>query len=373
MNIAFFLDTYDEVNGVSVIYKEMIKWAYTVSNMKLHFFILSKKTKTTKKTIIGNVILHYLKPRVSFKNLLYPELVLGIPSIRYIKRIFTEVRFDIVFLTIPGIYSFIGKIFAEKHGIKCIGFYHTRLLKVSRIYGKKIGGVFFEKIFFIVCLCINKILYKNCITIFAQSEELKHEIKMFSKATVIVICTGVNRDIFFPSIEDTYVNRTLVYVGRVSLEKNLEVLFAINETLKKEKIDLIFVGDGPLATHYKKFGINITGFLSQEELNKILSNATAMVFPSKSDAFGNVIIESIACGIPIICAERTPCSRYLSNKKVSLTFDDKNLIEIVRKVFNKKEVWLELRHNTLNSKILEWNKVFEYMFEEIDKVLYNVI
>lgn len=93
-----------------------------------------------------------------------------------------------------------------------------------------------------------------------------------------------------------------LYVGRVAKEKNLEAFLDLELPGTK-----VIVGDGPqlekLREKYRK-GVKegkvmFTGKLPQPELAPYYSRADAFVFPSKSDTFGQVIIQALACGTPV--------------------------------------------------------------------------
>jgi glycosyltransferase involved in cell wall biosynthesis len=98
----------------------------------------------------------------------------------------------------------------------------------------------------------------------------------------------------------------LLYVGRVSKEKNLHVLVEAMQTLRERNCDvtLLVVGDGPyrkemehkLAAHCVVF----TGYKSGDELAALFATSDVFVFPSTTDTFGNVVLEAQASGLPVI-------------------------------------------------------------------------
>lgn len=90
--------------------------------------------------------------------------------------------------------------------------------------------------------------------------------------------------------------KILLYVGRVSKEKNLEEFCKIN-ILHTRKI---VVGHGPALDDLKKKypDVEFVGYKFGKELVGYYQNADVFVFPSKVDTFGNVILEAMACGTP---------------------------------------------------------------------------
>lgn len=87
-----------------------------------------------------------------------------------------------------------------------------------------------------------------------------------------------------------------LYVGRVAIEKNLEAFLAASHPGTK-----VVVGDGPArATLTAKYpDAKFLGPMFGEELAQVYRSADVFVFPSKTDTFGLVMIEALACGTPV--------------------------------------------------------------------------
>src|SRR5262249_47811217 len=87
-----------------------------------------------------------------------------------------------------------------------------------------------------------------------------------------------------------------LYVGRVAKEKNVEAFLAARNDVEK-----YVVGDGPerawLTAKYPQ--VHFTGPLTGEPLAQMYCNADVFVFPSRTDTFGLVVIEALACGVPV--------------------------------------------------------------------------
>lgn len=87
-----------------------------------------------------------------------------------------------------------------------------------------------------------------------------------------------------------------LFVGRVSYEKNIESFLKLKMTGSK-----IVCGVGPLELSLKKKYPDVTwlGLLVREDLAKVYATADVFVFPSKSETFGLVLLEAMACGTPV--------------------------------------------------------------------------
>ena len=109
-----------------------------------------------------------------------------------------------------------------------------------------------------------------------------------------------SRGIDFKKFKDTSIKLNhkdyLLYVGRVSKEKNIEAFLNIETTHEK-----VVVGDGPYRqTLQKKFPrVKFVGCKTGPELAAWYRNASVFVFPSMTDTFGIVVIEALSCGVPV--------------------------------------------------------------------------
>lgn len=102
---------------------------------------------------------------------------------------------------------------------------------------------------------------------------------------------------------------TVLFVGRLVSEKGIEVL--LNSVKKWNKgINLIFAGNGPLEKDIRNASsefpnVKFAGKVSQEDLPLFYSGADCLIVPSTSEeGFGRVIIESLACGTPVVASEK---------------------------------------------------------------------
>jgi glycosyltransferase involved in cell wall biosynthesis len=112
---------------------------------------------------------------------------------------------------------------------------------------------------------------------------------------------GIDRDLFRPGHAPlpqlaAITEPVLLYVGRVAAEKNLPEFLGADVPGRK-----VVVGDGPdlerLKARYPE--ALFLGALSGEELARAYCSADVFVFPSRTDTFGLVLIEALACGLPV--------------------------------------------------------------------------
>ncbi len=109
---------------------------------------------------------------------------------------------------------------------------------------------------------------------------------------------GVETDLFCPRERDQLPGHgpKLLYVGRVAIEKNIEAFLALDIPGTK-----YIVGDGPQRAELElKYPAAVfLGYRHGEDLARHISSADVFVFPSRTDTFGLVMLEALACGVPV--------------------------------------------------------------------------
>lgn len=109
---------------------------------------------------------------------------------------------------------------------------------------------------------------------------------------------GVDLTLFTPRPKTWthYPRPILLYAGRVSREKNIEAFLALERPGTK-----VVVGDGPHRERLQRDFPNVEflGYRTGTALAEAYANADVFVFPSKTDTFGLVMIEAMACGVPV--------------------------------------------------------------------------
>src|SRR5207248_2625682 len=135
----------------------------------------------------------------------------------------------------------------------------------------------------------------------------------------------------------------LLYVGRISKEKDLDVLAQAYRQLRDEglPIQLYLVGDGPYLQALNKAlpEAVFTGYLRGKELAAAYASADVFVFPSTTDTFGNVVIEAQASGVPVIVSDTGGPKELVEanvNGVVTKSHDVEDLARAIRDLVDDK-------------------------------------
>ena len=166
----------------------------------------------------------------------------------------------------------------------------------------------------------------------------------------------------------------LGWVGRVAPEKGLEdAVYVANELGEKLKVWGV-KEDNNYATKieqsFPKGTIDWMGFLSTNELQKELGKCRVLLnTPKWNEAYGNVVVEALACGVPVIAYKRGGPSEIIQHGQTGYLADpdDKNnmlsYVEIIEKIKRKRcREWVEKNASTdiFANKVVNWlNKVIK--------------
>ncbi len=125
----------------------------------------------------------------------------------------------------------------------------------------------------------------------------KQELTAWGLKNLVVWRRGVDTKLFRPQPRESRVRPKLYYVGRIAVEKSVEDFL----TLPHELGDKIVVGDGPQRASLQKRYPNAQwlGYKRGEALAAAFADADVFVFPSRTDTFGLVMLEAMACGTPV--------------------------------------------------------------------------
>jgi glycosyltransferase involved in cell wall biosynthesis len=168
---------------------------------------------------------------------------------------------------------------------------------------------------------------------------------------------GVDRTKLKQTRRYEYGDRPIVlYVGRVSKEKNLDALCEMQDTYNIE-----IVGDGPyrkkLEEKYPK--VRFLGYQQGSELANSYARADVFCFPSKSDTFGIVMIEAMSLGTPVaaypvdgpldVIDEYTGCMDKNLHKAIMACLEmDRNLVKQRSSMWTWEQCWTIFRDNLVN-------------------------
>jgi glycosyltransferase involved in cell wall biosynthesis len=225
-------------------------------------------------------------------------------------------RLDVIHYTTPGPVGLAARYVAATLGLPMVGSFHTLLSEYTEVLSgsRRLGQAM--RIY-------QRWAYGRCGTVLAPSDATARLLVAagFRADRLKVWARGVDTDVFTPARRSEAQRKAwaarpqvpiVAYVGRLSREKGLDVLPAISRSLLThgQPHRLLFVGDGPMRAELEAACPDaiFTGTVAHDHVPALLASADVFWFPSRTDTFGNVVLEAQACGLPVIVTdEGGPC------------------------------------------------------------------
>jgi phosphatidylinositol alpha 1,6-mannosyltransferase len=337
--IAFFTDSFHEVNGVALTSREFAGFA---QRHDYPFFSVhaGPETKHWREGTFETFELANSKVVLGLEHDLSFDL-LFLRHYKAMRRKLAEFHPDVVHVTGPSHAGLLGVLLAHQMRVPIAASWHTNLHEfAARRLDRKLGWLGSgsrqnvakgtEK----ATLDITLQFYRLAKILFAPNPELVDMLHARLKRPSYLMQRGIDTNLFSPTRRTrTDGDFTIGFVGRLSPEKNVRQLADLEQALHAAGVDdvrFLIVGDGSerewLIKNMKR--AVVPGILRGEELATAYANMDVFVFPSLTDTFGNVVLESMASGVPpIVTSAGGP--RYLVQPGVNGYVTD-SIDEIVR-------------------------------------------
>lgn len=197
---------------------------------------------------------------------------------------------------------------------------------------------------------------------------------------IATIPYGVDLSKFYPAkISNEYKGPLrLIFVGHVDYQKGLHHLFEALRNIPKEKIQLDIYGvynDKDSIVRYGKecCCANYHGFVTADQLRVVYQNSDVMVFPSTNDGYGLVVLEALACGLPVVCSKNAGACDIIQNGINGYAFssgDIEELEDIIMWCVNNKSELVNMRTAAQNSvKGCNWDNYYKLVGTFVKKNL----
>jgi phosphatidylinositol alpha 1,6-mannosyltransferase len=374
--VAFFPDSFLEVNGVAMTSKRLIGYAkrHGYPYLCIH---AGKKTESTTDESIG-----YLSLKRSMASLPMDEDLKYDPLFQRhtnrVLRALMDFKPDVIHITGLNDVSIVGAYLAWKLQIPLVGSWHTnlhefaarRLTRMFRFLPQKtldsMTGFAERKIMDGAVL-----YYRMPKVILSPNRELVELLGKGTKRVSRLMTRGVDTDKFSPEkrtvTDDTF---RFGFVGRLRAEKNVRLLADLEKKLLeagKTNFKIVIVGEGNEREWLEKNMTRgeFTGFLDGEKLSEAYANMDVFVFPSETDAFGNVAQEANASGVPAIVTNQGGPKFIIKHGEsgfVAENFDDflKYSLQLMNDAGMLAEMKLKSRAAAMSS---SWDAVFEAVYD----------
>lgn len=311
LRVMLFTDTLADVNGVSRFIVNMGDAAAAAGRSLV--LATSTRLRAPERAHIRNFAPLFARAMPG-----YGELEVAAPPVRAMVRAARAFAPDVVHISTPGPVGAVGLLAARLLKRPVAGVYHTD-------FPAYIEHLFAEATYTGLSRAYMRWFYRRFALVFSRSEGYLASLEALGlpRARLARLTPGIALDAFGPERREQGFWRGIgareesikvLYVGRVSVEKNLPLLVRawplVRERARRagRDVELIVVGDGPFRAEMERLlraqDALFLGFRHGEELATIYASSDVFVFPSLTDTLGQVVIESQASGLPVLVSDQ---------------------------------------------------------------------
>ena len=374
LRIAVVTETWPpEVNGVAMTLAKLVQGlSHRNHDVQL---IRPRQTKTDSPmsdSSLEEVLMRGMPiPR-------YPELKLGLPSKKTLVKTWTLRRPDVVHIATEGPLGWSALQAAKVLKLPVTSDFRTNFQSYSKHYG--VGWLRKP-----IVAYLRKFHNATACTM-VPTRELMRTLSQNGFANLKVVSRGVDTKLFNISKRDTSLRsswgatddtKVLISVGRMAPEKNLDQVLKTYEALKVtgQAFKLVMVGDGPLKEQFQKRypEIIFPGMLSQSNLATYYASSDLFIFPSQTETFGNVTLEALASGIPVLafdCAAARDWVQTGVNGWLVAENNPEGFAAQAVAIFNSKDLLDQITQSTRQQVVhLDWDQIAE----QVESVFWDAI
>ncbi|MCX6935510.1 MAG: glycosyltransferase family 1 protein, partial [Verrucomicrobia bacterium] len=295
-------DTLEDVNGVARTIRTMAA-AGRKSGADLTILTSRPGMEPEEGVVNFQPVGVFTIPEYDLQKLSFPPILEFVDHVA--RRGYTE-----LILSTPGPMGLAGLMAAKVLGLRTSAIYHTDFPQYARFLSEDdplMEGIAWNYMHW---------FYSQMDRIYVNSQNYLERwvAKGLAPEKLKILPRGLETDAFATRHRDPEFwkkrgakGKVILYVGRISKEKELEFLARIAAAMPRTSgVTFALVGEGPFLAELKKkipHGI-FTGVLHGVELSKAYASADLFIFPSTTDTYGNVVLEALASGLPAIVSNQ---------------------------------------------------------------------
>ena len=312
MRLLFFTDTYlPQVNGVS---RTLGRFSDYLQRTGTEHLIVTPRTggdgratSATTAALSGSGDFP-VRSLASIPFALYPQCRLALPMMASLRQEIEAFQPDLIHLLTPFNVGLSGLRFARRHGLPHVASYHTHFDRYMEHYHMKA--------LIPAYWAYTRWFHQSCSAIFAPSAETVDVLREQGLHRLRIWSRGIDANLYTPAKRNSALRQKLgitaplllLYVGRIAPEKDIDTLTAIMHTLPdsiRSQVHWLIAGNGPRLQQLQDEapeGVTFLGHQEGEALAELYASADLFVFPSSTETFGNVVLEALASGLPVVGA-----------------------------------------------------------------------
>jgi phosphatidylinositol alpha 1,6-mannosyltransferase len=383
MRVAYFPDSYHEINGVAHTSRQFEAFA---RRRNLPFLVVRAGDRPYPYIADSKVASLELK-RGPFSFALEKDLRYDLGFLRHLPEITRTVKAfkpDVIHITGPSELGLIGAYLAARMGVSLVASWHTNVheyaakrsswfLRFLPVGHSTTAAMHIKH----VTLAAAARFYKFASVLFAPNAELCKLLERKTGRRCLLMPRGVDAWLFSPvhrqrdAADGEFI---LGFVGRLSVEKNVTLLKQVGEQLRAAGIAnfrFLIIGHGAEEAWLRENLPNaeLPGVLRGAELSTAYANMDLFVFPSHTDTFGNVVLEALASGVPAIVTPDGGPRHIVRDGETGVIAEDANFAAAVASILRDPARHAAMRQAARQHALgASWDAVFEGVYEAYNTV-----
>jgi len=313
----------------------------------------------------------------SFAFPLYKDYRLAYPGQRHFDEALNKFKPDLIHIHSPCSLGYAAVRYAHKMDIPVAATYHTHFASYAKYYNVRaletLGWNYLRT------------LYNSCDCVYVPSQPILEELIGHGFQNLTFLPHGVDTNVFSPRFRSSAWRTqlgldgklVLLFSGRLVWEKDLRTLAKIYQILSARRNDLgfVLVGDGPIRAELSMMmpGAHFLGYLTGHELSMAYASSDLFVFPSTTETFGNVTIEAMSSGIPVIGAQEGGSGGLVQNGITGLLAKPHDGHDFARKIeYLADSVTMRKRiasRALLFARSQSWEAIFDRLLSSYEAVV----
>ncbi|MCC3375589.1 glycosyltransferase family 1 protein [Cohnella sp. REN36] len=372
VRLALFTDTYaPEINGVA---KTLERWVGYLRQRGIACQVFAPARPRGEADAPG-----VAERLASVPFFLYPECRIAMPVSPGAERKLLAFRPTAIHVATPFGTGMTGRRLALKHGIPLVASHHTHFVRYLPFYNLQwMGKLLWRYLHW---------FHRPCRRIYVPSRSVLEECRRDGWRGLEVWSRGIDTSVFHPRADRPGLLAAnglpqgaylALYAGRLAPEKQTEVAVQAAARFARETgadVRLVFAGDGPQTAGIRalaaKLGVSAVflGSVPQRELQRWMAASDALLFPSPTETFGNVALEAMACGLPVIAADAGALPDVVqdgANGLLCPPADAAAFADALTRLYRKPELRAAIAERALQeAQARSWDGVFGRLLDDI--------
>lgn len=366
-----------EINGVANTINRLVQGLRKQGGYEIQ--LVRPRQSATEKALLESDLQEHLVNGLTLP--FYKEVRLGFPQYNALKKLWSRQRPDIVQIVTEGPLGYSAMKAAQKLGIPLISDFHTNFDQYSHYY--KLSG------FFNIARRYLRHVHNQTLVTLVPTNELRRQLEASGYEKLGIMERGIDAELFHAGRRSEALREKLgirpdqllvTLVSRIAQEKNLDLAFEAYQAIRQQVPDAKFliVGDGPERKRLEEQYPDclFAGMRRGVELAEHFASGDLFLYPSKSETFGNVVLEAMASGLPVVTFDYAAAREHIrhgDNGMAAPLHDNAAFIRMATELAQDAGLRARMGKAAMQTAHgLSWEKVVERLHNTIQTVLNEV-